>query len=192
MAILPAVCRQCNTFFPSGINVISESASFSGNIVGPCPKCGGMGQVPDGVFRLTLETIQILAAPNSTICELEKLRLLLEAAKSSHVTQSEIVKSIESEVPIFDSLKYLLPQNRAELYAFLALVLATIQLMVQQSPTPQSPPIQVTNTQVFNFITEKEKASPLRERRVSSKVGRNDACPCQSSKKYKKCCGQLK
>jgi uncharacterized protein YecA (UPF0149 family) len=26
-------------------------------------------------------------------------------------------------------------------------------------------------------------------RRNSSKVGRNDPCPCGSGKKYKKCCG---
>ena len=25
---------------------------------------------------------------------------------------------------------------------------------------------------------------------VSKKVGRNDPCPCQSGKKYKKCCGR--
>jgi hypothetical protein len=185
------VCGKCNTFFPSGINVISESARFSGNISGPCPKCGGMGQVPDGLFRLTSETIQILTAPHSTMYELERLRLLLESAKLSHVTRSEIVKQIESEVPVFDSLKNLLPQNRADLYAFLAVVLAVIQLMVQQLSTPQSP-IQVTNTQVFNVLIEKERASPLPKQHVSSKVGRNDACPCQSGKKYEKCCGQSK
>jgi preprotein translocase subunit SecA len=27
--------------------------------------------------------------------------------------------------------------------------------------------------------------------RHSSKVGRNDLCPCGSGKKYKKCCGRL-
>jgi uncharacterized protein YchJ len=26
--------------------------------------------------------------------------------------------------------------------------------------------------------------------RASPKVGRNDPCPCQSGKKFKKCCGQ--
>ena len=29
-------------------------------------------------------------------------------------------------------------------------------------------------------------------RRTTSKVGRNDSCPCGSGKKYKKCCGGLK
>lgn len=26
-------------------------------------------------------------------------------------------------------------------------------------------------------------------KRLSSKVGRNDPCPCESGKKFKKCCG---
>ncbi len=30
----------------------------------------------------------------------------------------------------------------------------------------------------------------LDKQAVSNKVGRNDACPCGSGKKYKKCCGQ--
>ena len=32
-----------------------------------------------------------------------------------------------------------------------------------------------------------EKAKPVR---VGPKVGRNDACPCGSGKKYKHCCGK--
>ncbi|MFT4415031.1 SEC-C metal-binding domain-containing protein [Fredinandcohnia humi] len=27
--------------------------------------------------------------------------------------------------------------------------------------------------------------------KVVTKVGRNDLCPCQSGKKYKKCCGKV-
>jgi preprotein translocase subunit SecA len=31
--------------------------------------------------------------------------------------------------------------------------------------------------------------SAIQQRRVGDKIGRNDACPCGSGKKYKKCCG---
>jgi len=38
-------------------------------------------------------------------------------------------------------------------------------------------------------ISDLEKAlNPLKPL-VSTKVGRNDPCPCGSGKKYKKCCG---
>lgn len=43
-------------------------------------------------------------------------------------------------------------------------------------------------------LSEEERADVRRQfasdnRAVSSKVGRNDPCPCGSGKKYKKCCG---
>jgi preprotein translocase subunit SecA len=40
-----------------------------------------------------------------------------------------------------------------------------------------------------NYNTSQESApSPIK--RNEPKVGRNDACPCGSGKKYKKCCGK--
>ena len=38
---------------------------------------------------------------------------------------------------------------------------------------------------VFNLVDEEASRQPVK----SSKVGRNDPCPCGSGKKYKKCCG---
>lgn len=45
-------------------------------------------------------------------------------------------------------------------------------------------------------LTEERKAELYKEQKASrtirkeAKVGRNDACPCGSGKKYKKCCGK--
>ncbi|MBP3889326.1 MAG: SEC-C domain-containing protein [Cellulosilyticum sp.] len=38
--------------------------------------------------------------------------------------------------------------------------------------------------------TPKEIREQLRAHNPNVKVGRNDACPCRSGKKYKKCCGK--
>ncbi len=46
------------------------------------------------------------------------------------------------------------------------------------------------------IFTEEERTALYKEQRASktirkeAKVGRNDACPCGSGKKYKKCCGK--
>ena len=32
--------------------------------------------------------------------------------------------------------------------------------------------------------------NPLKTRIAEKKVGRNDSCPCESGKKFKKCCGK--
>jgi preprotein translocase subunit SecA len=39
---------------------------------------------------------------------------------------------------------------------------------------------------IFNLVDEEAASQPA----TSSKVGRNDPCPCGSGKKYKKCCGK--
>lgn len=39
------------------------------------------------------------------------------------------------------------------------------------------------------FFVSGEKISAPPVRRIGSKVGRNDPCPCGSGKKHKKCCG---
>jgi len=54
---------------------------------------------------------------------------------------------------------------------------------------------EVRKRQELSNITANGPSEPAPERRQmvqarSSKVGRNDPCPCGSGKKYKKCCGQ--
>ena len=44
--------------------------------------------------------------------------------------------------------------------------------------------------QDLQFQTGREKAEAPKQVRTGAKVGRNDACPCGSGKKYKKCCGR--
>ena len=46
---------------------------------------------------------------------------------------------------------------------------------------------------IFSLEKRKEIQKAYREScsvRNENKVGRNDACPCGSGKKYKKCCGK--
>jgi uncharacterized protein len=47
---------------------------------------------------------------------------------------------------------------------------------------------------VYRYFRANQKAQAgcalvPESRRMTSKVGRNDPCPCGSAKKYKKCCG---
>lgn len=191
MPSVPAFCDTCGTAFNSGIFVEnSTNISFAGNRSGPCPSCGGMGHVPDGVFNFIGNTIEILSAPERTISELTRLAQILREAKAKAETRQQVVVRIEKELPSLSGLFKLLPENKSELYAFLAVVLAAVQLFSQTPPAQNSKTINVTQV-IQQVIAEPSgtKAAPIKPKK---KVGRNEPCPYGSGVKYKKCCGVLK
>ena len=191
MPSVPAFCDTCGTVFNSGIFVEnSTNISFSGNRSGPCPSCGGMGHVPDGVFNFIGNTIEILSAPERTIKELTRFAQILQEAKEKAETRAQVVSRIEKELPSLSGLVKLLPENKSELYGFLALVLAAIPLFSQTPPAQNSTTINVTQV-IQQVIAEPSgtKAVPVNPKKT---VGRNEPCPCGSGVKHKKCCGAVK
>ncbi|MHB8223226.1 MAG: SEC-C metal-binding domain-containing protein, partial [Desulfurivibrionaceae bacterium] len=176
-------------FFENAINI-----TLSGNKSGPCPNCGGMGHVPDGVFNFIDSTIEILSAPQRTIKELSRLAQIFREAKAKQQSTEQVATQIKEELPGLSSLADLLPKNRAELYGFLALVVATVQLL---TPAPQQPAqnITINVSQVVEQTLSSApttKATPQAILQSKKKIGRNEPCPCGSRKRYKKCCGGLK
>ena len=191
MPSVPAFCDTCSTVFNSGIIVEnSTNISFAGNRSGPCPNCGGMGHVPDGVFNFIGNTIEILSAPERTISELTRLAQILREAKANSETKEQVATRIEKEIPALSKLAKLLPENRAELYGFLALVLTAAQFFT----SPSQPPITINVGQVIQMSIVETPISSVPERPLAGakKPGRNDPCTCGSGAKYKKCCGSLK
>lgn len=190
MPSVPAFCDTCGTVFNSGIFVEnSTNISFAGNRSGPCPNCGGMGHIPDGVFNFIGNTIEILSAPERTIAELTQLARILAEAKAKSETREQVASRIEKEVPSLSKLAKLLPENRSELYGFLAVVLAAVQLFTQTPATSSSTTINVTQV-IQQVIAEPPVAKTATA--TSKKIGRNESCPCGSGAKYKRCCGAVK
>ena len=195
---VPAFCDICGAVFRSGIAVEnSTNITFVGNRAGPCPVCGGMGHIPDGVFNFVGNTIEILSAPIRTVDELSRLTNILREAREKKQSPEQVAQTIRKELPALSGLADLLPKTREELYAFLALIVAVIALL-SQSGGGDSKSTSITVNQTINqVIVETEKAARPPEKTAQSptkaapKVGRNDQCPCGSGKKYKKCCGQV-
>ena len=194
---VPAFCDTCGAVFRSGFAVEnSTNITFVGNRSGPCPVCGGMGHVPDGVFNFVGTTIEILSAPQRTIDELSRLAKVLREAREKNRSPEEVAQTIRKEVPELSGLADLLPKTRAELYAFLALIVAVVTLL-SQSGGGESKSTNITVNQTMNQIfveTERAAKAPKKAagapNKATPKAGRNDPCPCGSGKKYKKCCGR--
>jgi hypothetical protein len=183
MPSVPAFCDICGTVFSSGIFVEnSTNISFSGNRSGPCPSCGGMGHVPDGVFNFIGNTIEILSAPERTISELAQLAKILREAKAKAETREQVVARVEKEIPSLSKLVNLLPENKS--------VLAAIQLFTQSPSTQNTTTVNVT--QVIQQVVSEPAAVKTVPAEPKQKVGRNEPCPCGSGIKYKRCCGAAK
>lgn len=136
MPELPAFCDKCGTAFRSGFAFDNATnITLSGNKSGPCPKCGGTGHVPDGVFNFIGSTIEILSAPERTVNELTRLMQIIREAKEKQQTPETVATQIKTELPALSRLADLLPRNRGELYAFLAVIISAVQLL-SDSPKP--------------------------------------------------------
>jgi hypothetical protein len=189
MPLVPAFCDTCGTAFSSGWNIENSThIGFSNCQAGPCPACGGMGRIPDGIFNFIGSTIEILSAPDRTVAERRLLARILGAARTNEETRDQVIACVENEVPSFANLVKLLPENKPELYGFLAVVLAALQLFTQ---TPQPPSINITNV-VQQVIVEPQRTQPANISKAAKKLGRNAPCLCGSGIKYKKCCGANK
>jgi hypothetical protein len=193
----PAICNNCGTIFPSRFEIInSYDVSFSNCTSGPCPNCGGIGHIPDGVYNFIGNTIELLSGPNRTVSELQRLAMILSQAREEETPIEQVTRRIQEEVSELSSLKDLLPRTRSEFYAFLVIILTIINLILGQINREQSTKIEIS--QVFNIICQPYEQSATQSPRskiehketvkVQKKVGRNDPCPCGSGKKYKKCC----
>jgi hypothetical protein len=194
MPAVPAFCDTCGTAFNSGLFVEnSKNISFAGNRSGPCPRCGGMGHVPDGVFNFIGNTIEILSAPERTVSELLDLAKILREARDKGENTEQVAARIQKELPSLLVLAKLLPTNKSELYGFLGVVIAAVALYTQSGDKPPSQTV-VNVTQIFQQITNEqpEHRNQVRLPAAPQKTGRNESCQCGSGKKYKRCCGALK
>jgi len=195
---VPAFCDTCGAVFRSGIVVEnSTNITFAGSRAGPCPVCGGVGHVPDGVFNFVGNTIEILSAPQCAIDELSRLARILREAREKKQSPEQVAETIRKEVPELARLADFLPKTRAELYSFLALIVAVITLLNQGGQGGGNTTSVTVNQTINQVFVETDKAAKPKEElepqvtQATPKVGRNDPCPCGSGKKYKKCCGRI-
>lgn len=150
-----------------------------------------MGHIPDGVYNFIGNTIEFLSGPKRSINELKQLAALLQRAKTRNVSSDSLAREIDESIPELASIKDWLPRTRTELYAFIALLLSALTLMISQIQSGEPSNVEV-NTVINNVYQQapETQASPSSEKRKKQtvKVGRNEPCPCGSGKKFKKCC----
>ncbi|MEK7310025.1 MAG: SEC-C metal-binding domain-containing protein [Planctomycetota bacterium] len=194
MAKIPAICDSCGTFFVLN-NIIGGNAgsvTFT-NCRSTCPKCGESAHILDGTYQFIDDTIKFLKAPEHTILELQRLSQILQGAMKKGATTEEINNQVRNELPKLSAVSKFLPNNKSELCAYIMILIAVINLLIQILPKGEK--LNITHTQVINNIQVIQKSQKYNNATDKQSVepkkrGRNSPCPCKSGKKYKYCCGK--
>jgi hypothetical protein len=195
MPSIPAFCTQCGLAFGSGI-VLENSIGvhLEGN-TSVCPRCGGVGRVPDGVYNVLGKVVELLTGPETSVEQIRSLQRVLEQARSEDRPRHDIQAAITKAAPELTSLASVLPSTRGELYAFITVLLTLLGLIVASyaSLKPSGPTQAEIDAMVTKALAQstqapasQNQASP--NKRTKPKVGRNEPCRCGSGKKYKRCC----
>lgn len=194
MAQIPVVCDSCGEFFtvPSPFGDVA-GATFIGNTAGPCPQCGGMGHVPDGVYNLVGSTIELLRATPRSANELHRIAARLAALRAEGADLGSIRRVMEEELPEVRTLGDLAPRTRQDWYMLGTILLALLALLARTGDRTTINVQQVINhiaiTQDAPAEVGRQIGEPAEPASPQGKVGRNEPCPCGSGRKYKKCHG---
>lgn len=101
MAMVPVFCDSCGAVWgsPNFIGGTGSKIRMTGNKVGPCPVCGGMGSVPDGVYDLIDDSLNVVQSAEMPAATLQGLIDLLQSRARGKVTDAEVIEKIESTAP---------------------------------------------------------------------------------------------
>ncbi len=138
MPAVPAICQTCGTVFPSGIFAEnSRNISFVGNRSGPCPNCGGMGEIPDGVYDFVGDTVRVVASSGYSRSQLQRIATLLIQARAAGTPAADVASALEDEAPELAEIakRLLVPRTPADLVAWLMLLLLVIQMFIAKPST---------------------------------------------------------
>ncbi len=193
MVDVPAICSTCgNVFFAPNLIGGSGKVIFQNSRLGPCPVCGGTGDIIDGVYDAATNTAKLIVTSVKNVHQLNKFKEILLGAQKNKLSSKQINSQVKKEIPELQSLSDWLPKTRIDLYSFIGIILTLITLLSSTAIDFFNAKENISEEQVKELIKKSiQKQKPIHKSppiTKKNKVGRNQPCPCGSGKKYKKCC----
>jgi SEC-C motif-containing protein len=168
-----------------------------GNTSGPCPRCGGMGHVPDGRYDTTHDTIRILATSARSIEALRRLESTLRGVNRPGVTGQAVADAIKTDAPEFSALAPVVQRGEGNVTNLILIILTAILALYamwdrldpsNKGVTPAQ--IREITREVLKETQAQGQPSMIRVPLVSPGQSRNSLCRCGSGKKFKRCHGR--
>lgn len=199
MAPIPVICESCGRLFlaPRLIGGTgSARITFVNSRVRPCPYCGGIGRIPDGVYELAEGVIRYLGDAGLSPVQLRTLQTVLTQASDADAAPDDVAAKVRDSVPnAVGLLTFLKSPSGLALATWLMFLVALIGILIAHSDA------QLTPAEIEQIISEAlshdtgapaattpSAAAPMTQATPS----RNARCPCGSGKTYKNCHGRSK
>src|SRR6476469_6330210 len=102
MTLVPVVCESCELVWGDERLIDADGATdlrISNVQVGPCPKCGGFGRVPDGVYDVRDDTLQVVGSSDIPADTLQGLIATLESLRDGEASAEDVIDKAEAEAP---------------------------------------------------------------------------------------------
>lgn len=148
-----------------------------------------MGTVPDGRYSTVGKALTLLSGSRFSQETMQRLAAILEQARLEP-PQSEAVLQQIAEVPgLGRAIVKLLPESKSDWYTVIGILLSVIYFLysIQQ---PQALNEDQMARAVQRGVEAAQQSLIERVEPYAERPGRNQACPCDSGKKYKNCCGR--
>jgi len=144
--MIPAICSRCSTVFGStnAIGGNAKNVQLSNVGVGPCPECGGMGKVPDGIYDLQNDTLKVVRSSGIPAPALQGLIDLLEALRRGDASNEEVIQRVEADTPaLAPTVRNVLAKSDPA--KWITLLIAVIALYLQATAKQPSSAEEVSN-----------------------------------------------
>jgi hypothetical protein len=142
MAMVPAICDSCGAIFGSESFIGGSGAkdiTLIGNKVGPCPNCGGMGSIPDGVYDIQDDTLKVIRAAGTSPQTLQSLIGLLESLRRGEASSSQVIDRVEREAPaLAPTVRNALGKSDPAKWITLLIAIITLYLQATAAPPPSA------------------------------------------------------
>lgn len=156
MTQAPAICLNplCNTIFPSGFGISGEGQISTYDCTsGPCPRCGGMGKIPDGSHSLLNGRLLTILENVNDIHLIKKVSLEIKRELSRKKSPKSIKKKLNKKYPPFKRVWELIPETKQDAYAVINIILGitmAVTAIGSCSKTDEPTIINQTNNYIYH------------------------------------------
>jgi hypothetical protein len=163
MTKIPAICLdpQCNTIFPSVLDLKAANFTVKNIGMGPCPKCRGDGKIPDGTYSVLGGNLLAILEDVNDIALFQKVAATIKKDLKRNKSPKNIKKKLTKKFPKQKSIWNLIPETKQDAYAVISIMLAIILMIIGLGKCTKDDRDIIINQSINNlYLQERPNTQP--------------------------------